>query len=122
MGCLKNNKGQSAVEVMFMAPIIILFVLGMYELFTITWASQNAHIRARDFALHGEYMGNVTHDSEYYTSEALESEENYKLAEELDDPTGHAEDTPIPGVVLYGQSSNRISVNAVILTPNQALP
>ncbi len=50
------QRGQSAVETMFMIPLLILVFMGMYELFTITFAAQNAHIRAREYVLHnGEY-------------------------------------------------------------------
>ncbi len=48
--------GQSAVETMFMIPLLLLVFMGMYELFTITFAAQNAHIRAREYVLHnGQY-------------------------------------------------------------------
>jgi hypothetical protein len=38
---------------MFMIPILIMVFLGMFELFTITFGAQNAHIRAREYVLHG---------------------------------------------------------------------
>jgi hypothetical protein len=41
---------------MFMIPALLLVFMGMYELFTITFGAQNAHIRAREYVLHsGEY-------------------------------------------------------------------
>lgn len=46
-------RGQSAVETMFMIPIMLLVFMGMFELFTLTFAAQNAHIRAREYVLHG---------------------------------------------------------------------
>ena len=47
-----RQRGQSAVETMFMIPLLVLVFMGMYELFTITFAAQNAHIRAREYVLH----------------------------------------------------------------------
>lgn len=53
----QHARGQSAVETMFMIPIMLLVFMGMYELFTITFAAQNAHIRAREYVLHdGAYV------------------------------------------------------------------
>lgn len=53
----RHVRGQSAVETMFMIPIMLLVFMGMYELFTITFAAQNAHIRAREYVLHdGAYV------------------------------------------------------------------
>ncbi len=52
-----GQRGQSAVETMFMIPLLILVFMGMFELFTITFAAQNAHIRAREYVLHnGAYV------------------------------------------------------------------
>ncbi len=50
-----GERGQSAVETMFMVPILLLVFIGMYELFTITFAAQNAHIRAREYVLHAGF-------------------------------------------------------------------
>jgi len=53
----RGLRGQSAVETMFMIPIMLLVFMGMYELFTLTFATQNAHIRAREYVLHdGAYI------------------------------------------------------------------
>ncbi len=52
-----RQRGQSAVETMFMIPLLLLVFMGMFELFTITFAAQNAHIRAREYVLHnGAYV------------------------------------------------------------------
>lgn len=60
--CLRRRgaRGQSAVETMFMIPLLLLVFMGMYELFTLTFAAQNAHIRAREYVLHN---GQFTPDS-----------------------------------------------------------
>ena len=47
-----GERGQSAVETTFMLPIFILIFIGMYELFTVTFAAQHAHMRAREYLLH----------------------------------------------------------------------
>lgn len=44
--------GQAAVETVFMLPIFMLIFIGMYELFTVTYGAQHAHIRARENLLH----------------------------------------------------------------------
>lgn len=55
----KNQSGQAAVETIFMLPIFVLIFVGMYELFSVTFAAQNAHVRAREYLLHnGEYIDN----------------------------------------------------------------
>lgn len=52
--------GQSAVETMFMIPIMLFVFMGMFELFTITFGAQNAHIRAREYVLHdGAYTSSA---------------------------------------------------------------
>lgn len=52
-----RRSGQAAVEAIFMLPIFMLIFIGMYELFTVTFAAQNAHIRARELLLHnGAYL------------------------------------------------------------------
>ena len=54
-----SKAGQAAVETMFMLPMFLLIFIGMYELFTVTFAAQNAHIRAREYLFHhGEYLPN----------------------------------------------------------------
>lgn len=49
---LHGQRGQSAVETMFMIPIMLFVFMGMFELFTVTFGAQNAHIRAREYVLH----------------------------------------------------------------------
>lgn len=48
----RGRKGQAAVETVFMLPIFMLIFIGMYELFTVTYGAQHAHIRARENLLH----------------------------------------------------------------------
>ncbi len=57
-----NEKGQSAVEVLFGIPVLLtIFVLG-FQLFEITWNAQYAHVRSRqemmNFAAHRPCFAN----------------------------------------------------------------
>ena len=46
-------------------PVIMMIFIAMYQLFTITFAAQNAHLRAREYALHeGSYLGGRLQDTE----------------------------------------------------------
>lgn len=48
----RRRQGQAAVETMIMAFTIAVILVSMFHLFTVTWATQNAHIRAREAVLH----------------------------------------------------------------------
>lgn len=37
-----------------LAFLLTVVLVSMYHLFTVTWASQNAHMRAREAVLHGD--------------------------------------------------------------------
>lgn len=55
----RSRAGQAAVETIFMLPTFLLIFIGMYELFSVTFAAQNAHIRAREYLFHhGAYLPN----------------------------------------------------------------
>jgi Flp pilus assembly protein TadG len=49
-----SRRGQAAVETMLLAFMVMVVLLGLVQLFSLTWASQNAHIRAREAAFHGD--------------------------------------------------------------------
>ncbi len=49
-----RRRGQSAVEAMLVVPIIAMAIMVMYYLWSVAWASQNAHIRARECVLHDD--------------------------------------------------------------------
>jgi hypothetical protein len=49
-GC---RRGQAAVETMLLSFMVMVVLLGVVHMFTLTWGSQNAHIRAREAAFHG---------------------------------------------------------------------
>lgn len=106
----RPRRAQSAVETMLMMPLIALVIVAMYYLWSIAWASQNAHLRAREYALHGDsYLGgrgnNETGSSPFDGS-------NYKRADSTSFRfTGRSSDTTIPGVGARGLD---IEVEAVI--------
>lgn len=66
-----------------MAWIIAILLVSMYHLFTVTWASANAHMRARESALHGDaYLrGARTGYTRTVRSPFLPSVGNYRKAE-----------------------------------------
>ncbi len=46
---------------MLMAFGIVVIVVAMFHLFTVTWATSNAHLRAREALLHGDaYLSGET--------------------------------------------------------------
>jgi len=51
-GTHRRRRGQSAVETMLLATMICTMLVGMLHLFQVTWATQNAHIRAREAVMH----------------------------------------------------------------------
>lgn len=80
---LHPRSGQAAVETMMMAWIIAVILVSMYHLFTVTWATSNAHMRAREAALHGDaYLSGVrTTYTRSVRSPFLPSVGNYRKAE-----------------------------------------
>lgn len=77
----RRTRGQSAVETMFMIPILLMVFLGMFELFTITFASQNAHIRAREYVLHGGTYTVGAPNNESIAHSSVFKNGNYIVAE-----------------------------------------
>lgn len=54
----RRRRGQSAVETLIVLPIVVLVLVAMTQLWSLTWAAQNAHLRAREGLLHGRtYLG-----------------------------------------------------------------
>ncbi len=49
----RARRGQSAVETMMVVPLIAMGIMSLYYLWSIIFASENAHIRAREYVLHG---------------------------------------------------------------------
>ncbi len=107
---LRPRRAQSAVETMLLVPLIALVVIALYYLWSIAWASQNAHLRAREYALHGDtYMGSRGNGE---SGSAPFSGDNYKRADSTSFRfSGRSEDRSLPGVGAVGHD---IQVEAVI--------
>ena len=45
---MRRRRGQSAVETMMMMPILALVIVALYYLWSIAFAAQNVHLRARE--------------------------------------------------------------------------
>ncbi|MCB9796205.1 MAG: hypothetical protein H6741_26210 [Alphaproteobacteria bacterium] len=82
----RRRGAQAAVETMMMAFLVTVVLVAMYHLFTVTWASQNAHLRAREMILHGDaYLSGVRTNyveqrSTYLPFDTDPGVLNYKLA------------------------------------------
>ena len=60
----RHRRGQSAVETLIALPVVILVLVAMVQLWSLTWATQNAHLRAREAVLHGSgtYLSGARRD------------------------------------------------------------
>ena len=62
----RRRRGQAAVETMLLTFMVMVVLLGVVHLFSLTWASQNAHIRAREAAFHGDaFLTGAKADSQF---------------------------------------------------------
>ncbi len=62
----RRRRGQAAVETMLLTFMVMIVLLGLVHLFSLTWASQNAHIRAREAVFHGDaYLTGAKGDSQF---------------------------------------------------------
>lgn len=50
----RRRRGQAAVETMVLSFGIMVVLVAMFHLFMVTWASGQAHMRAREALLHGD--------------------------------------------------------------------
>ncbi len=49
-----RRAGQAAVETLIAMPVGILLIVALYQLWGLTFAAQNCHLRAREAVLHGK--------------------------------------------------------------------
>lgn len=49
-----RSRGQSAVEAMLVVPVVATAIMVLYYLWSVAWAAQNAHVRARECVLHDD--------------------------------------------------------------------
>ncbi|MED5370465.1 MAG: hypothetical protein VX899_05610 [Myxococcota bacterium] len=52
--CTTHREGQSAVETMLLVFGVMVVLMAMVHLWQVTWAAQNANLRAREVLLHGD--------------------------------------------------------------------
>jgi Tfp pilus assembly protein PilV len=105
-----RRRGQSMVELMIAMPLLVLVLVAMVQLWSITFASENAHIRAREYVLHGDaYLGSR---SDGVSGSSVFDGYNYRRA---DSTRFHfqatAEDQGLPGV---SRSPQQIRTHATI--------
>jgi hypothetical protein len=98
------RRGQSAVETMMMMPLLVLVFVALYYLWSICFASYNAHLRAREYVLHGAaYLGSRGDDANGSTV-FDEGSFNYEKATSTTfDFSASASDVSIPGVAAAGE-------------------
>jgi hypothetical protein len=49
----RRRRGQAAVETLMLLPVVVVVIVAMLQLWSVTFATTNAHLRAREAALHG---------------------------------------------------------------------
>lgn len=100
---------------MLSVPVLLMVFVGMYYLWSVTFAAQNAHMRAREYAFHRDtYLGDRAHGTSGVEG-SVWSGSDYKKAERGITPFrfgGRASDNSIPGMNTYGSRS--ISTTAYI--------
>lgn len=80
--CTERRRGQAAIETTLSMFGIVVLIMGTWHLFQVTWAAQNANIRAREAVLHGtsNMTGKKLQFSEASSPVWDTSANNYKLA------------------------------------------
>lgn len=108
----RSRRAQSAVETMLLMPLLVLVIIAMYYLWSIAWASQNAHLRAREYVLHGDtYLGSHANDE---SGSYPFSGNNYARAESTDFSfSASSSDVSLQGVAAQAHD---IEVEAVIVS------
>ena len=108
-----RRAGQAAVETLIAMPVGILLVVALYQLWGLTFAAQNCHLRAREAILHGKSTYLRGKRATEISGFAPFSGRNYLPAVSKDFYfTMRAEDWTIPGV----GEPERIRSTAVIVS------
>jgi hypothetical protein len=75
----RARRAQAAVETMLALPLLMMVLMGTYYLFTITFAAENAHLRAREYVLHeNAYLGSRAYN---VSGSSVWDGDNYRKAE-----------------------------------------
>jgi len=111
MRAIRRRRAQSAVEIMLLTPIVMMVFMAMYYLWSITFAAQNCHMRAREYALHGDtYLQGRSHGT---TGSTVFAGSDYQKARRW--PAnfsfrGTSTDQSIPGTGVRGQNLTTTAV------------
>lgn len=90
-----RRSGQSAVETLLATPFILMVFIAMYYFWSITFASQNAHMRAREYILHQDtYLQGRAYN---VSGGSVWSGDNYQLARNPLNLTASSQDTSLEG-------------------------
>lgn len=102
------RRAQSTLEAMMLMPLITIMIVALYYLWSIAWASQNAHLRARETVLHGcAYLAMDCEEG----SDPFGTNNYDKADSTIFHFSAGSSDTSIPGFSGSGES---ISVTATI--------
>ncbi len=105
---MRTRRGQSVVETMMVMPLVALTIMSLYYLWSVIFAAENAHLRAREYVLHGDaYLP----DTEGVSGSAPFSGGNYSRA---DSTSFHFEATATDQSLPVFGRAEVIEVRAVI--------
>ena len=95
----RDRYAQSSVETLMVVPLFVMVFMSMYYLWSVCFAAQNAHIRAREYVLHG-----TTYNTDPYqtTGTTVFDSDNYLKAYGLGSRSATSSDASIPGMASYG--------------------
>ena len=109
---MHRRRGQSAVETVLLVPVLLMVLVATYQLFSLTFAAENAHLRAREHVLHGT---SYLQDRAYRTSGSTvfdAGRQNYRKAEPGSFRfESSSSDRSIPGV---GTTGEEVTATAVV--------
>jgi hypothetical protein len=107
----RRRRAQSAIEVMLLVPIVMMVFMSMYYLWSITFAAQNCHMRAREYVLHGDtYLQDRSHGT---TGSTVFDGSDYKKATRWPASfsfSARSSDQSIPGTGVRGQDIRTTAV------------
>lgn len=104
------RRGQSAVETMMIVPLIAMAIMSLYYLWSVIFAAENAHLRAREYVLHGDaYLP----DAEGVSGSSVFSGGNYARADSRDFSfSAEAQDQTLP---VFGKAET-VTTHAYIVS------
>jgi hypothetical protein len=107
----RDRHAQSSVETLMVVPLFVMVFMSMYYLWSVCFAAQNAHIRAREYVLHGTAYNTSPYQT---TGTTVFDGDNYLKAYGLGSRSATSSDASIPGMASYG--SQTVTVTAGVGT------